>query len=134
MSIELLIRSAGVLQLLQTPAIIAGQRGLGWTRELQRLTPLGRNFVHSIAAGIYIYVTGGGIMTVTYARDIAQTKLGLALCALQALAWLVRAGFQWLCMHRSWGAQARWLHYAMLANYSTLAAVYSFATVVRLFE
>ena len=119
-----LLQLAGGLQLLQTPAIIAGQRSLGWTDELQVLTPLGRRFVYAIAAGVFCYVTGSGVLTVLFASELVSTNFGFGLCALQAIAWSARAGQQLFGMGSVWPKRGRWLHVAMKLVYTTLAFMY----------
>jgi hypothetical protein len=121
---ETMIQLAGGLQLLQTPAILAGQRSLGWLAELQALTALGRRFVYAIAAGVFCYVTGSGILTLFMAKSIATSPLGFALCALQAVAWSVRASQQFVSMAPVWPKRGRWLHFAMEGVYSFLAILY----------
>lgn len=124
MSAVALLEVAGGLQLLQTPAIIAGQRSLGWVDELRALTPLGRRFVYAIAAGVFCYVTGSGILTLCFAATLASTDFGFALCALQALAWSLRAGQQLFGMGSVWPDRGRWLHVAMEVVYTSLALMY----------
>lgn len=124
MHVETMLQLAGALQLLQTPAIVAGQRKLSWLDELQALTPLGRRFVYAIATGVFCYVTGSGVLTLFMAEEIAETRLGLALCVLQAVAWTARASQQFVSMAPVWPNQGRWLHFAMESVYSSLAMLY----------
>jgi hypothetical protein len=132
MSIETLVRTAGMLQLLQPAAIIAGQRNLGWLQELQTLTPLTRRFVYSIAVGVFFYVTGTGIITVVFADAIARSSLGAALCALQSLAWAARAGSQIFSLHPVWTGRGRWLDFGMCGVYSALTCLYTWISAAAL--
>lgn len=116
---------AALLQFLQLPGMIIGQHYLGWRADLARLTPVSRRLVVALGIGIVLYVVGTGIITLLYPRAMAESELGQALCALQAVAWSARALQQLLGLGPLWPKQVRWLHLSLATIYSTLGLTYS---------
>ena len=94
MTLDLFMRLAGGLQLLQLPLMRLAGKKLDWGDELARLTPVNRRLFQAIGRGIVIYVMGTGVIVVVHAHAMTHTPLGVSLCVLQAVAWSARLGAQ----------------------------------------
>jgi len=116
--------AAGMLQLLQLPGMVLGQRLLGWKSELARLELVSRRLVTAMATGIVLYVVGTGFIAICMPFAVATTRLGTSLCFLQMVAWSARVAQQGLLIGPVWPSAARWLHRALLTVYGTLALSY----------
>jgi hypothetical protein len=124
MSLEICVRTAGALQLLQLPLMVLAQRHLGWRDDLQRLALVNRRLVLAMAAGIVLYVTGTGVMALLYPRDMLTTAPGAALCFLQSVAWTTRTAQQLVGILPVWPVRAAWLGRAVTLLYATLSLIY----------
>jgi len=130
---EPLLRIAGGLQLLQLPGMIVAQRSLGWHAELDRLSLVNRRLVGAIAFGIISYVFGTALLNFLVTAEIVNSRLGVALCWLQALAWTLRAVLQFVWILPSWPPSAgRALGQLFSAIYSALALTYLTLGLARL--
>lgn len=125
--LESALRLAGALQLLQLPVMSLSERYYGIRSDLQRLAPANRGLVSSLALGIIVYVTGTGLLALVHAEPMARTELGLGLCRLQAVAWVLRTTQELLVVRPHWPPKGRWLGSFRLGIYASLALLYSAA-------
>jgi len=130
---ELVLRMAGGLQLLQLPGMIVAQRSLGWHAELERLSLVNRRLISAIALGIVAYVFGTALLNFFVTAEIVNSRLGVALCWLQAAAWSLRALLQLVWIVPCWPSSAgRPLGRLFSAIYSVLALLYLTLGLARL--
>ena len=124
MALELFLRFAGGLQLLQLPLMrLAGQK-LVWDADLARLTPVNRLLFQAIGRGIVIYVMGTGVIVVFQAHALTHTSLGVSLCVLQALAWSARLAAQAFGIARLIPPSARGFSRIATGVYASLTLAY----------
>jgi hypothetical protein len=124
-ALEVCMRTAGTLQLLQLPLMVLAQRHLGWRDDLQRLAIVNRRLVLAMAAGIVLYVTGTGVIALLHPRDMLMTAPGVAICLLQAVAWTIRTAQQLVGILPAWPVRAAWLGRVVTLLYATLSLIYA---------
>jgi hypothetical protein len=124
MSLEICLRIAGALQLTQLPLMFIAARKLGWHAELRRLSPANQRLFNAIGMGIVIYVMGTGLIVIAYPHAITTTKLGSALCVLQAVAWTARVSQQLFRIRQLIPPEARPFSRIATSVYASLALLY----------
>jgi hypothetical protein len=129
MTLELFVRLAGGLQLLQLPLMRLAGKKLGWGAELARLTPVNRRLFQAIGRGIVIYVMGTGVIVLVHAHALTHTPLGLSLCVLQAVAWSARLAAQVFGIGSLIPPPARAFSRVATGVYASLTLAYSALTV-----
>lgn len=116
---------AAGLQLTQYPMMRLIQKKLDVRAQLDALAPVPRYLVTAITAGVVLYVGGTAVVAVFAAGELLSTRLGLALCLLQSLVWLVRTAQQVFLVRRQWPSHASGVFWTVTSIYASLATLYT---------
>lgn len=130
MKSELLLQTAGALQLLQLPVMRVAMRALGWSTDLTKLVPVNQRLVLALTVGVVLYVNGTGLLALLCPEELGQTQLGIWLCLLQTIAWGARAIQQLAVVAPQWPNRIKNLHWLITGIYSALALIYGTSVVL----
>ena len=132
-TVELLLRTAGVVQLGILTASFLVPRVLDWQRSLGGLPKLSRDLIWVHGAFIVLVIAGFGLVTLCEAPDLAQqTPLARAVCGLIGLFWLARLGVQFFVFDASPFLTSRFLrlgYYALTVAFLYLSVVFGWAAL-----